>query len=175
MRRIKQTIPFIILFLLFSLLGHELYSATPSNNSLTGESLPSFKLTNLLSPNQPLISENLHGKVMLLNVFATWCGACNAEHEMLLRIKNEYHVPIYGVLYRDQAPVAMQWLKKKGNPYVAIGDDARGSVAIDLGIYGTPETYVINPQGRIVYRHVGVINQSVWDNEMYPLIKQYES
>lgn len=175
MRRIKQTIPFIILFLLFSLLGHELYSATPSNTSLTGESLPTFQLPNLLSPKQPLESKNLQGRVVLLNVFATWCAACNAEHDMLLRIKNEYHIPIYGILYRDQPEETMHWLKRKGNPYVAIGNDAHGSTAIDLGIYGTPETYVINPQGRIVYRHVGVINQSIWDNDIYPLIKRYES
>lgn len=175
-RKLKLTIPFILLIMLFSLLGRELYSASPSNTaSMTGAAVPAFRLPNLFDSNKSFSSSSLKGKVVLLNVFASWCSACNAEHAMLMHIKDNYHVPIYGILYRDNARDAIQWLNQKGNPYVTVGNDPRGDVAVDLGIYGTPETFVISPQGRIIYRHLGVISQRVWDNDIYPLIKQYEN
>jgi len=174
-RRLKITIPFVLLFLLFSLLWHELYSASPRNaSSLSGEPLPSFALPNLFNPQKTFSSQSLRGHVSLLNVWASWCSACNYEHPMLLWIKNNYHVPIYGIIYRDNADDAINYLNRKGNPFVAIGNDERGSVSVDLGIYGTPETFVISPEGRIVYRHLGVIDQRTWNNTIYPIIKKYE-
>ena len=90
-----------------------------------------------------------------------------------MRIKNDYGIPIYGIVYRDRAQDAIRYLNRRGNPFVAIGNDSGGDAATDLGIYGTPETFVINPQGRIIYRYLGVIDQNVWDNKIYPKIKKY--
>ena len=109
----------------------------------------------------------------LLNVWATWCYACEIEAPMLLKIKTQYHIPIYSILYKDDPKEALLSLKKNGNPYVMIGLDRKGDTAIDLGVYGTPETFVISREGKIIYRHVGIINQTVWDSVLYPLIKKY--
>lgn len=174
-RRLKLTIPFVLLFLLLSMLWHELYSASPRNisSSMKGEALPNFHIPYLFDPQKTFTPKNMHGHACLLNVWASWCSACIYEHAMLLRIKNQYHVPIYGIVYRDNREDAMDWLDKKGNPFVIVANDQHGSASIDLGIYGTPETFVISPEGRIIYRHIGVIDQQTWNNTLYPLIKQY--
>lgn len=175
-RRLKLTIPFIVLFLLLSLLWHQLYSANSNNyvSSMTGESVPDFSMPNLYSPDDTFTPNDFHGHAVLLNVWASWCSACKAEHAMLMKIKDDYHVPIYGILYRDNSTDAMNLLKQRGNPYTMVGNDSNGDASVDLGIYGTPETFVINPSGKIIYRHIGVITQNVWDEIIYPLIEQYE-
>jgi cytochrome c biogenesis protein CcmG/thiol:disulfide interchange protein DsbE len=165
----KFIAPFLILFLLLSLLSYELYSAKSNElpSALIGERVPAFKLGDLSQ-------KDLIGKVSLLNVWATWCYACKLEHSMLMKIKNQYHVPIYGIAYKDQPDEVANWLTAKGNPYIKLGNDQQGDVAIDLGVYGTPETFVINPKGEIIYRHIGAINQDVWDKVLYPIIHQYQ-
>ena len=173
----NKWIPFLFLFILLGMLGRELFSATSrptTSSSLVGESLPIFNLPILNSPDKIFTQNELKGKVSLLNVWASWCSACRAEHAMLMTIKNTYHVPIYGILYKDNASNANDLLKKKGNPFVMIGDDFTGDVAIDFGIYGTPETYVISPEGKILYRHIGMMDYGVWKDEIYPIIKKYE-
>jgi cytochrome c biogenesis protein CcmG/thiol:disulfide interchange protein DsbE len=170
----KIFFPFITLFALFALLAWELFfsNANELPSALIGEDVPAFHLSNLF-PLQPAFNNKaLYGRTVLVNVWATWCYACENEHEMLMKIKNVYHVPIYGIVYKDNAQDAIRWLAEKGNPYELIGDDKNGVVAIDFGVYGTPETFVINPQGKIIYRHVGVINQKIWDEVLYPLIKK---
>lgn len=175
-KHIKIILPFIFLFALLGLLARELFFAKKGElpSAMIGEKVPSFSLPTLSSTEKTLSNKNLGGHVILINVWATWCYACNYEHPMLLKIKNEYHVPIYGIDYKDNADEARQWLAKHGNPYEEIGSDFSGDVAIDFGVYGTPETFVISPQGRIVYRHVGVIDQETWDNVIYPLVKKYD-
>lgn len=167
--------PIVTLIILLALLAWELYFSKPRElpSPLIGETVPTFNLPNLF-PSQPALTNNaLTGRVTLLNVWATWCYACSAEHEMLMKIKNEYHVPIFSIDYKDKTPDAINWLQENGNPYLLTGDDRKGNVGIDFGVYGTPETFVISPQGKIVYRHVGVINQKVWDEVLYPLVKKY--
>jgi cytochrome c biogenesis protein CcmG/thiol:disulfide interchange protein DsbE len=141
---------------------------------MTGETVPNFDLPNLFSSDHSFTPKNFHGHAVLLNVWASWCSACKYEHAMLMRLKNEYHVPIYGILYRDNASDAIDWLHRKGNPYVIVGNDANGDASVDLGIYGTPETFVVSPKGKIIYRHVGVITQRLWDDTIQPLLKKYE-
>ncbi|OGT60219.1 MAG: hypothetical protein A3E85_01700 [Gammaproteobacteria bacterium RIFCSPHIGHO2_12_FULL_45_12] len=176
LKSIKTILPFAILFFLLILLWRELF-ATDSHelpSPLIGETLPHFSLPNLGEPHVKLTPDDLKGHVSLLNVWATWCYACGTEHAMLMKISHQYHVPIYGIDYKDNHEDAVRWLTEKGNPYQKIGDDRNGDAAIDLGVYGTPETFVINPQGKIVYRQVGAINQATWDNILYPIIQQYE-
>jgi cytochrome c biogenesis protein CcmG/thiol:disulfide interchange protein DsbE len=172
---IKKIIPLFLLLGLGGLLAHELLYSTPAEitSELIGENIPEFKLPNLYHSEKMFTSQDLRGKVALLNVWATWCDACTEEEAMLRKIHDTYHIPIYGITYRDDANKAKKQLNKRGNPYVLIGDDKSGDVSIDLGIYGTPETFIISPQGKIVYRHVGAIDQKNWDEVLYPLVKKY--
>ncbi len=89
-----------------------------------------------------------------------------------MKIKQEYHVPIYGILYKDDAREALNWLEHNGNPYIKIGNDVKGEVAIDFGVYGTPETYVISGNGKILYRQIGVIDNKILVETLLPLIRE---
>lgn len=171
-KKFKFIIPFIILFTLLGLLGWELFYGKTDNltSALIDSEVPAFKVPNLFHSQPDLTNTALSGRFLLLNVWATWCYACKEEHEMLMKIKNQYHIPIYGLVYKDKTANAIEWLQQHGNPYTSVGNDAKGDVAIDLGVYGTPETFVINAQGKIIYRHVGALTQAVWDNTLYPLI-----
>lgn len=173
----KFLIPFIILFALLGLLWRELFYANPHEipSALIGENVPQFSLPILTKENSFFTNKELVGHVSLINVWATWCYACAQEHDMLLKIKENYHVPIYSINYKDNQRDALNWLLQHGNPYVLTGSDKNGDVAIDFGVYGTPETFVISPQGKIIYRHIGAIDQATWDNILYPLVKQYET
>lgn len=174
--KIKFIIPFLILFTLFGLLYKELFYAKHNElpSALIGENIPDFELTDLTHPYITLTSKDLTGRVSLLNVWASWCSACSTEQEMLMKISVDYHIPIYGIDYKDDPKTAIAWLRQYGNPYELIGADRRGDVAIDLGVYGTPETFVISPSGKIIYRHVGAIDQKTWDEVLYPLVKKFE-
>jgi len=117
----------------------------------------------------------LSGKVSLLNVFASWCIACRVEHPLLLRLSATKEVPVYGLAWKDKPAELRDWLEELGNPYELIGDDARGRTAIDLGVTGAPETFVIDRQGRIRYKHVGPIDDHVWENKLKPMIATIEA
>jgi cytochrome c biogenesis protein CcmG/thiol:disulfide interchange protein DsbE len=110
------------------------------------------------------------GQVALVNVFASWCVPCRAEHPYLMRLARDGVVPIYGINYKDKPADALAWLEELGSPYVAIGADEAGRVAIDWGIYGVPETFVIDQTGVIRYRQVGPIFPKVLEEEILPLI-----
>lgn len=174
--KIKTLIPFVILFILFAILWRELFYSKPNElpSALIGETIPDFQLPNIYQPTNLFTQKNLVGHVSLLNVWATWCYACSIEHKMLMKIKEQYHIPIYSINYKDDPLAAKGWLQKFGNPYVMTGSDLHGDVAIDLGVYGTPETFVISKEGKIVYRHIGIIDQKVWDDVLYPIVKKYE-
>jgi len=172
----KKMIPFLMLFILLGLLAWELFYAKPGElpSALIGEDIPTFNLPNVFPDKPNFQSYDLKNGVVLLNVWATWCYACSLEHEMLMKIKNQYHVRIFSINYKDKAEDATEWLNQHGNPYVITGEDSNGDVGIDLGVYGTPETFVIH-QGKIVYRHVGTIDQRAWDEVLFPMIEKYES
>lgn len=173
----KHVIPFIFLFILLGFLGHELFYAKPHEipSALIGSDMPSFQLTNIMQPEKKFTNDDLQGHISLVNVWATWCPACAAEEALLLEIKAKYRVRIYGIDYKDKPEDIKQWLSQHQNPYDMIGADINGDVAIDLGIYGTPETFVVNKDGKIVYRHVGMLDQAAWDETIHPLINQLES
>lgn len=171
----KMMLPFFFLFLLLALLWRALFvsnqHAVPS--ALIGETIPTFAVPNLQDPIQLFTQNDLPKRAHLLNVWATWCTACIMEAPMLLKISRDFHVPIYSINYKGDVPSTRAWLEKHGNPYVVTGIDGRGDATIDLGVYATPATFVVSPYGKIIYRHVGVIDQATWDNVIYPLIKQY--
>lgn len=115
------------------------------------------------------------GQVTLLNVFASWCVACEVEHPVLLRLSREKAVTIHGLAWKDKPEALAAFLERLGNPYTLIGDDAKGRTAIDLGITGAPETFVIDRRGKIRFKHVGPIDDYVWENTLKPLVAQLEA
>lgn len=175
--KIAQIIPFIILFALLTLLFRQLFytQQTELTSTLIGESVPTFQLPELFQPQKVFTEKDLMGKVALLNIWATWCYACRVEHPILMEISQTYNIPIYGINYKDDAGDAKNWLQQFGNPYTLVGEDFTGDVAIDFGIYGTPETFVISKEGVILYRHVGAVNERVWNDVLLPLIREYSN
>ena len=110
------------------------------------------------------------GQVWLLNVWASWCAACRDEHPLFNKIAHENIVPIVGLNYKDDADAAIAWLRELGNPYAHIAVDANGDVGIEYGVYGVPETYLIDRAGIIRYKQVGAVSADVLQNELLPLI-----
>lgn len=112
------------------------------------------------------------GNISLLNVWATWCASCEEEHKVLMDIAQKKQVIIYGLSYKDEPKAALKWLLKKGNPYTQLLFDEQGRMGVDLGVYGTPETYLIDPKGIIRYKYIGPMTQEVWDKIIFPEIKK---
>lgn len=139
---------------------------------LVGKPVPSFTLAELHDPDKHLSSADLTGRPSLLNAWATWCVECRREHPTLVEIARSGEVPVYGINYKDERPAALEWLRRLGNPYVASGFDGDGRVGIDLGVYGLPETFLVDANGTIVYKHIGPINQQVWETEFVPRLRR---
>lgn len=139
---------------------------------LVGRPAPSFSLPTVKAPEQTLGRADLLGKVSLLNVWATWCISCRREHGMLLDIAQQDLVPIYGLNYKDNRDDAVRWLGQLGDPYVASAFDEAGRVGSDLGVYGAPETYVVDPQGMIAYKHIGPITPDSWREQILPVVQE---
>lgn len=140
-------------------------------SKLLDKPVPQFTLPSLLNESDSLTTTNFKGKISLLNVWATWCFACQDDHVFLMKLAKQ-GVNIIGLDYKDNRKQALNWLRSRGNPYQAIGFDKLGRVAIDLGVYGTPETFLIDEKGIIRYRHVGVLNDQTWRDLFMPRIKQ---
>lgn len=137
--------------------------------------LPAFDLPAIAGHERGLASADLQGHVSLLNVFGSWCPPCEIEHPMLMQISRSGRVPIYGVDWRDPPGEGAAWLARNGNPYARVGDDPEGRLAIDLGITGAPETFLIGRDGRVKYRHVGVITPEAWREILLPMIEELEA
>lgn len=132
-----------------------------------GQSLPIFELSTLGESTKQFTLNSMRGQVVLLNVWASWCGACAEEQVFLMELARQ-GIPIYGLNYKDSNNDAMHWLAEWGNPYKLVGSDSRGQVAIDLGVYGAPETFLVDKAGVIQYRHAGVLTADVWQREFLP-------
>lgn len=141
-------------------------------SALVGKSIPNFSLESLTDENQK-IDQNVvkTGSPRLLNVWATWCPTCYAEHEYLTQLAKQ-GVEIVGIDYKDERPKAIKFLASYGNPYKAIIFDPKGSLGLDLGVYGAPETFIIDGNGIVRYRHAGDVNDQVWNQVLKPI---YES
>jgi cytochrome c biogenesis protein CcmG/thiol:disulfide interchange protein DsbE len=137
---------------------------------LIGKPAPPFTLPNLFDNASPLRSDSLKGHWWLVNVWGTWCVECRAEHAVLLQIKQQAQVPILGIDWRDHDEDALTWLAQLGNPYERVGTDHDGRVAIDWGVYGAPESFLINPAGTVVYKHIGPLTMPVWQHEFLPRV-----
>lgn len=141
---------------------------------LIGKPAPVFDLPELKDLSQRVSNADLSGRPTLLNVWATWCGGCRQEHEMLLQLAEQGGVPIYGLNYRDERTGALRWLEQLGDPYVAVAYDPDGSGSLDWGVYGAPETFLIDPDGVVVYKHLGPMTPSAWREEFMPRMQQMQ-
>jgi len=141
---------------------------------LVGKQAPNFELPQLAQPDQKFSPLDMKGKVWLLNVWASWCVSCRQEHPVLVALSKTGAVPIYGLDYKDPRADALKWLAQLGDPYVLSVADADGRVGIDYGVYGVPETYLIDKAGVIRYKHIGPVTRDAVDEKILPLVKELE-
>jgi cytochrome c biogenesis protein CcmG, thiol:disulfide interchange protein DsbE len=170
---LRYLIPLIIFIVLavFLAIGltrdpHELKSV------LINKPAPTFHLQQLKAPDKTISSEDMRGKVWLLNVWASWCVACRDEHPYLIEYAKSGVVPIYGLNYKDRREDALATLEELGDPYTASAVDFDGRVGIDYGVYGAPETYIIDQAGMIRYKHVGPMMPDVWKDKILPVVQE---
>ena len=167
----------IPLFLFIIIIGFFWYSLSldPKNlpSAKLGKPLPKFSVSVLGNPNLKFSQNNLKGKISILNVWASWCSACVDEQIFLLQLARE-GITIYGLNYKDNQDDAINWLSSWGNPYKLIGSDLDGKLAIDLGVYGAPETFLIDKFGTIRFRYAGILNTKIWQKEFMPIINEME-
>lgn len=135
---------------------------------LVGKPLPAFALPSLAEPEKTITGESLRGRPYLLNVWASWCVACRDEHDVLMALAKEHRVPIIGLNYKDARADAIAWLNKLGDPYVLSIADKPGRFGIDLGVYGVPETFIIDSEGVIRYKHIGPITHKTAAQVLLP-------
>jgi cytochrome c biogenesis protein CcmG/thiol:disulfide interchange protein DsbE len=141
---------------------------------LIGKPAPAFSLTQLHEPAKSISEKDLRGQVWVLNVWASWCVSCREEHPLLVELSRRKEVPLYGLNYKDQRGDALRWLAEHGNPYVMSIFDADGRTGIDYGVYGVPETYVIDKAGVIRMKHIGPVTPTVLETKLLPLVKELQ-
>lgn len=152
---------------LFIILGFFLWKGlsidpTELPSALINKPFPEFKIASLKQPDKILTNADLIGKPALVNVWATWCPACRKEHAQLVKMATENKIAIIGLNYKDSREAAIGWLQQLGDPYQFTLYDEDGMLGLDLGVYGAPETYLLNKDGIIIHRHVGVVTEEVW-------------
>lgn len=142
---------------------------------LIGKPAPAFSLPEVSRPAETFTQQRFKGQVSLVNVWASWCVSCRQEHATLVELSRQGIVPLYGLNYKDEREAALRWLNGLGNPYVASAFDADGRTGIEWGVYGVPETFVIDREGTIRYKHTGPVTPEVLEKTLLPLIKQLQA
>jgi len=154
-------------FLLVGLFRDPSYVPSP----LIGKPAPEFNLPSLQDASYAVASKELLGRPWVLNVWGTWCGGCRQEHDTLLAIARTNAVPLIGLNWKDDNAAAEEWLRTLGNPYSVVASDPEGRVAIDWGVYGAPETFLIGPDGTVLFKHIAPMTMEVWTKEFLPRIQ----
>lgn len=175
MQRLKLFIPLIV-FALLALLFWRGLSLDPNAmpSALLNKPVPEFQLPSLEDPQVMVSRDIFQGQVSLLNVWATWCPPCYDEHPYLVKLSQE-GVRIIGVNYKDKVEDSQRWLNDLGNPYEVTIQDADGRLGVDLGVSGWPETYIVDAKGLIRYKHVGVVDDKAWREQLEPLVKSLQT
>jgi cytochrome c biogenesis protein CcmG, thiol:disulfide interchange protein DsbE len=162
---------------IFIVIGVTFYKGLEFNptyipSPLLGRPAPVYETPTLEDPAKTTGTDDFLGQVSLVNVWATWCSGCRQEHGFLTELARQGRVPIYGVNWRDDRISALDWLNTLGNPYVASAFDADGSVAIDWGVYGAPQTFLVGPDGTVLYKHIAPLTPQVWQREFVPRLRE---
>jgi cytochrome c biogenesis protein CcmG/thiol:disulfide interchange protein DsbE len=170
---LRYLIPLALFFVLIVFLAFGL-TRNPQElpSALIDKPAPEFRLPQLKDPAKSLSASDMRGKVWMMNVWASWCIACRQEHPYLFQYAESGVVPIYGLNYKDKREDALGWLEELGDPYLASAVDLDGRVGMDYGVYGAPETYIIDKSGTIRLKHVGPITPDVWTQKVLPLIQE---
>ncbi len=160
----------VIGLILFLIVGLKRGDPRALPSPYIGKLAPEFQLPTLKDPERTVGSEDLSGQLALVNVWATWCVGCRAEHAFLMELEANDAIPIYGINWRDTRPEALRWIQQLGDPYVASGFDGDGRVGIDWGVYGAPETFLVSADGVVLHKHLGPLDRASWASDFLPLI-----
>ena len=173
MNKASLYIPLALFLLILGIfyLGFSFEERAALPSALLNKTFPEFAAPDLYEPQRTRDRESLLGAPTLVNVWATWCPTCKAEHETLMRIAAQFDVRIVGINYKDDRVKALAWLTDFGNPYDWVISDPQGRLGIELGVYGAPETFLVDAQGTIVYKRVGDVNERIWSQEMLPRLE----
>ena len=173
MRSLKFIVPLVVFLGLAAFLAVGL-TRDPREipSPFIGKAAPGFRLEQLADEKLAFTPDEMKGKVWLLNVWASWCVACRVEHPLLVEMSKRKTVPIVGLNYKDKRDEGLQWLRKHGDPYSLSAYDVDGKVGIDYGVYGVPETFVIDKQGVIRYKQIGPITPEALEKTILPLIRK---
>ena len=171
MSRLKLFLPLILFLVLAGFLARGLQlDPREMPSALIDKPLPGFRLPRL-GDGTLVERADVIGEVAFFNVWATWCISCRMEHPYLQKLADQ-GIPIFGVNYKDDTAAALAWLSELGDPYTLNIEDVEGTLGLDLGVYGAPETYLVDTRGIIRYRHVGVINERIWQGVLQPLYQE---
>ncbi|MCX7891713.1 MAG: DsbE family thiol:disulfide interchange protein [Burkholderiales bacterium] len=175
----KRALVFAIPLAIFLLLAVFLLRGLGLNprevpSPLIGKPAPAFQLATLADPAKAFSQKDMAGRVWLLNVWASWCVACRQEHPLLVEVARKNVLPIVGLNYKDDPADAKAWLAQFGDPYLLSVADRDGRVGIDFGVYGVPETFLIDKTGTIRFKHIGPITPEAWEKKILPLVRELE-
>lgn len=169
----RFAIPLVLFILLVGFLAIGLrHDPHEVPSPLIDKPAPAFQLAQLRDPTQSFSAADMRGKVWLLNVWASWCVTCRDEHPLLLQYARSGALPIYGLNYKDKREDALSWLGELGDPYVLSVSDTDGRVGIDYGVYGAPETYLIDRNGVIRFKQIGPVTPDIWQDKILPLAQK---
>ena len=169
----RFAIPLVLFILLVAFLAIGLrHDPHEVPSPLINKPAPAFQLAQLKDPSKSFSAQDMRGKVWLLNVWASWCITCRDEHPLLIQYARSGALPIYGLNYKDKREDALAWLGELGDPYVLSVSDTDGRVGIDYGVYGAPETYLIDRDGIIRFKQIGPVTPDVWQKTILPLAQQ---
>src|SRR5579885_2121634 len=170
----RFTLPLVLFALLVVVLAIGIKQSPDKDlipSPLIGKPAPEFSLPSLTDPGRRVSSAQLRGRWYLFNVWGTWCGSCRMEHAMLLRIRQAGVIPLIGLDWKDDRGDALSFLKEEGDPYQSIAVDHDGSEAIMWGVYGAPESFLVNPRGIVVYKLIGPITEEDWERQILPRLQ----
>ncbi|MFI3245764.1 MAG: DsbE family thiol:disulfide interchange protein [Ferrimonas sp.] len=173
MKRALLFVPLLIFVTLSIFLFKGLYlNPSALESVLVGKPLPEFELPQLANEQRLITQQDFAGEPYLINVWATWCPSCKYEHPFLNKLSAAGEIPIFGINYRDERELALRYLQQSGDPYTFSVFDQQGTLAFDMGVYGAPETFVVDHNGIVRKRFAGVLEPKVWEQEFMPLIEQ---
>lgn len=166
-------LPALFLILVIWILGKGLYLDKKSQG-MDDKSFPGFSLFDIRDAKKSITQEDLIGKVTIVHIWASWCGICVKEHQDWINIKNQWPYPFVGIVYRDSASQVISLLKKQGDPYDLLINDQSGNLGLELGIVGTPITYIVDKEGVIRFHHLGPVSYEEFENQLLPLMNELE-